>query len=499
MPSRYYLPLILLFSICLLIPYLGIYYIQPTTDLWIQRAVHFYYAVKSFNFEGSYTMYHPGVTIMWLVGVTSGIFYKINGGVDIFSFDIFPQYIFLTTLSVVLAEIGALIVLYKVLSRILGERSAFLSVAVLLLEPFFLGNARSIHMDTLVTLFGFISLSYFYLGLKDFVKLDFVASGVFLGLGLLTRINTGAVFVFFVVYILYRTFRKKMQLVQGVKSLFLVGIVAFAVFYLLFPAMWFNPLDTLFNVLKEGVLDTALLEDSRRNVFLALSSFPFIQKVFTYPIYLLFRLTPVILLLSLYFVVVERKKLELESRKFVRFVGLFACFYYLIITIPDKQIFRYVLPIVPVFAVIAGLVLSRIKRVGLIVVIFAFQLFTIVKIYPNFFVYFNPLIGGISRAQDVINLNQDATGYKEVANYLNKISTPATTVAMYDSNAFTPIFKGNAIMLKSYQTIYGKDVDTDYVLLPINLGNEFLPSSKYHLSKTFKVSGYDYYFLYERI
>jgi len=492
--------ILFLVSCVLLIPFLGYSYIQPTTDLWLLRSVHFYYAVKSYNFQDTYTMYHPGVTVMWLVGITSGLFYKIRGGVDIFSFDIFSSYIFWPTLAVVMAEILALLLLFNVLKIIIGQKTAFISCLILVLEPFFLGNARSIHMDTLVSLFSFISLCYFFLGIKKGGKSNFVFSGIALGFGMLTRINAGVVFAFYIFWIGFLIFWRKTSLTIGLKALLITGIIGALTFYILFPAMWLNPIGTATRILKEGVFDTALAEESRRGVLLALGGIPLLQKVLAYPIYLLFRITPLLFLMLGVFAIWGRKRLELSEKVFIRYLFAFVIYYYLFITIPDKQIFRYALPLLPALAVIAGFTLTKLTKKGLVVGYFAVQLVLVLYYYPNFFAFFNPLLGGIKTASSYINLNQDATGYAVVADYLNrKEGSDKLTLAMYDSNSFKMIFKGQSFMIKTYESQFGKKVDTDYILFPINMGLEFLPKDMYNLEKIFKVAGADYYFLYRRI
>jgi 4-amino-4-deoxy-L-arabinose transferase-like glycosyltransferase len=505
-PPRFLYPFLIIVVSCLvLIPFLGAYYIQPTTDLWIQRSVHFYYAIKSGNWAGTYTMYHPGVTIMWLVGITSGLYFpifeKLYGFVpNIFSFEVFPSYIFFATLSVVIMEILLLVVLYLVLGKILGIKIAFFSVLLLLLEPFFLGNARSIHMDTLVSILILISLSLYFLGVK-YNKIKYlVFCGIFSGLGVLTRINSGIVLVFIFLWQLHQSFFGKVSWRISLKVLLTIGIFSILVFYALFPAMWFHPLETFIKVFNEGVFDTALGEESRRPVFLLFDDYSWKQKLLSYIAYIPFRLSPIsLLLISWLFFRQKKIVFKKEYADFIKILLAFSFLYWVFISIPSKQIFRYVLPIFPIVAIFFAIYLNALKDKYLKIGAFSLQIVLVLIYYPNFFAYFNPLIGGISVASKVINLNQDATYYKEIADYLNsKENAKDLRVVMYDSNSFRMIFKGGAFMLKNFESQYGKKVDTDYVLLPLEIGKEFVPWENYHLEKVFKVLGFDYYYLYKK-
>ena len=132
-----------------------------------------------------------------------------------------------------------------------------------------------------------------------------------------------------------------------------------------------------------------------------------------------------------------------------------------------------------------------------IFIVFGIQLFQPLSIYPNFFAYFNPALGGIKGASKIISLNQDATGYYIIGDYLNKKPDAENlTLGCYDSGPMHAYFRGHSVKLKllDVSTEYGKDLD--YILLPIQEGWQFLPKNEYKLERTFKINGIDYWFLY---
>jgi len=188
------------------------------------------------------------------------------------------------------------------------------------------------------------------------------------------------------------------------------------------------------------------------------------------------------------------------------------------ISISDKKIFRYILPMYPFLALFAAYTVTKVLFITHPVCdrvargLFRFAIFIVfgigigiqilqpTSVYPNFFAYFNPLLGGIKSASKVISLNQDATGYYIVGKYLNqKPNSENIILGCYDSGPMSTYFRGHTVKLKLLNVAaeYGKDLD--YILLPIQEGWQFLPKNEYKLERTFKINGIDYWYLFKRI
>jgi len=508
------------------LPGLGKYYVQPTAQLWVQRGIHFYEMFRHGNFAETYTKYHPGVTLTWITGISYKIYYtfqRIYYGFerDLFldQLEIYKEYAFLTKLFLVLVIWLVLLYCFKILEKLIGKTLAFFAILLLILEPFFIGNARSIHLDALVTVFIFASaLNFFSFTYFKTKKLMFF-TGIFTGLALLTKISALVLFPFYAFYILTNVlFKKKAKL----SFLLPIIIITIIIFILLFPAMWTAPIGTVKKIAYDGFLDTALNEESSRILYLGLKTDSIIYQYFSYFFQIIYRLTPInTILILLGFILLFLEffgKIKLKAKtdpilfKLTVYSLLFILGYYIMISISDKKIFRYILPLYPFLSIISVysvryliylfkiLNISKFKMPQLLLGLFLGYSIYIYKIFPDFFVYFNPLLGGINTASKVISLNQDGTGYYKVAEYLNsKENVENLYVAMYDSGPMHVFFKGHSVKLKLYDPAMGKILDTDYALLPRQIGREYLPEGGYELEKTFKINNFDYWYLYSKI
>lgn len=179
------------------------------------------------------------------------------------------------------------------------------------------------------------------------------------------------------------------------------------------------------------------------------------------------------------------------------------------ISISDKKIFRYILPLYPFLSIFVaytvGKILSTINLRGYKIKIFVitfvilYQFLQPVSVYPNFFAYFNPLLGGIKSASKIISLNQDATGYYIVGEYLNKKpNAEEITVGCYDSGPMYAYFRGHTIKLKLTELSKEYLENMDYILLPVQEGWQYLPKEKFRLEKIFKINNFDYWYLFKR-
>ncbi|KKT10051.1 MAG: hypothetical protein UV89_C0029G0005 [candidate division WWE3 bacterium GW2011_GWB2_43_22] len=177
--------------------FLGTDEINPDGVNWHYRSQQFIVGLKSGDFERTYQHYHPGVTLMWITGVPIEIYKQITG------YTTYDQYNFLgfntvAKISVVLAQLVLTFILLYYLSKVAGFKTAYLSVFLFSLEPFFLGNSRLYHMDVLLALFMFIALLVSWLNLKEFSYKRSVLAGIFLSLSFLTKsIGIGTLLIFF--------------------------------------------------------------------------------------------------------------------------------------------------------------------------------------------------------------------------------------------------------------------------------------------------------------
>jgi len=73
--------------------------IQINTVDWVERSARFYTNLLSGNYIDTYQKYHPGVTLMWIVGFCEKLFRRFNYYENtVLSHRSFPNFISLTGL-----------------------------------------------------------------------------------------------------------------------------------------------------------------------------------------------------------------------------------------------------------------------------------------------------------------------------------------------------------------------------------------------------------------
>ena len=137
---------------------------------WLRRSDEFIERVSSGNLERSYVTYHPGVTVMWLSGVTKHFYYNYVKGVDGVNIKqtngiVIPQY-FESTLAVSKVPLILFISILLTLSAIILNRMGLSKLHVVIfalmlsLEPFFLGVSTQLHLTGLETALAFSSIIF---------------------------------------------------------------------------------------------------------------------------------------------------------------------------------------------------------------------------------------------------------------------------------------------------------------------------------------------------
>jgi len=538
-------------EIILLVIYMGMFipalsysYVQPTDPVWVQRGVQFYEAFRHGDFAQTYTKYHPGVILMWITGISYKIFYafqKIHFGYirDLFlhQADLYSMYSFIAKFFIVAVIMIVLLYCYSVVKRLINSTFAFWMTFFIITEPFVIGNIRSIHVDALAAFFMFASvISFWALQVGGFSSKKYlVLTGLFTGFALLTKISSLVLFPFFSAGVLVGLhFLKKgvtlVNLFRATKFLLLISAISLLVFSALFPAMWVNPIGTVQRIVTDGFLDTALNEESSR-IVLSGDIASLTYKYLSYFVQIVFRTSPLVLVGSLLGLLIfiwcpfySHKIIEasnyglklfssgivpkgLSRMSLLLFYSLvFILGYYLMISISDKKIFRYILPLYPFLAIFAAYGVSLgvrplrgLSPIFVPIFVILYQLFQPLSVYPNFFAYFNPLLGGIETASKVISINQDATGYYIVGEYLNqKPNAENITVGCYDSGPMSTYFRGHTVKLKLLDVSAEYAKDLDYILLPVQEGWQYLPKEDYALDKVFRINNFDYWYLFRR-
>ncbi|MBD2002262.1 MULTISPECIES: ArnT family glycosyltransferase [Cyanophyceae] len=274
--------------------------------LWMTRGSTFIKHLLEGDLTGTYLRHHPGVTNMWLIGI-SMLFncqlHKVFPGLDqpanldacldTVQFPI-AFYVLPRLLQAAIAS-GCMVYLYVLTKRLLGRSVALCTLSLLLLEPFFLAYQRYLTTDALMADFSVLALLLFLLYLRGDVRRDrklLILSGAFMGLATVTKVTALFLLPAITIWVVLSEFGVWRIPQKGWKRRFadlrwwggsiLVTIIA------IWPAMWVSPSYVVSQIYK-GVLN-----ESARGLLFFLGQITDSPGVIFYPLVLAYRLSPVL-------------------------------------------------------------------------------------------------------------------------------------------------------------------------------------------------------------
>jgi hypothetical protein len=505
-------------------------YVTPDEPKWMMRSANFYHALTNFDLKSTYQHEHPGVTVTWAgmagfirrypqyVNTRTG---QIERAEKLFIFlrnHQIPLMSILATgrLFMVIFITATVALSFLVASRLLGLVSAFLGFILIAFDPFFTALSRLLHVDGLMSALMLLSL-FSYLGyLYNGRKLYFLLiSGISAGLGWLTKSPAlfllpfiGLVALIDLVSKVREQNRKDRPLSQEMARLvwraFAPSLgwfaIASATFFILWPAMWVNPLNTLKLIFSQAAVYA--LEGHENITFFNGQIYDIGDSAwYFYPISFLWRTTPPVLigfgLAVLALIFHQRLGIPAKKRSVVLYLVLFAVLFTVSMSLGDKKFDRYLLPahlacdLIAAFGwvMLAETLTSRLadrfserfRRFSLIALygaLIAFQLSGVLQTYPYYLNYYNPLLGGIGKAVDVMMVGW-GEGLDLAADYLNEqpSAEKLRVISWYGDGPLSFFFKGQTV---------GMDVDmsleflqkSDYIVLYINQIPRQLPSQE---------------------
>jgi len=470
-----------------------------TTDeaAWIVRAANFYYSIGQRDFANTLQSEHPGVTVMW--AGTAG-FVKVFPGyrglglenlVDVFSYEEtlqehgFHQPIRLLAAGRLFLISAITLILglsFFYFQKLLGIFPALLGFLLIAFNPFHIAISRLLHLDGLLSSLILLSLiAYIYHFTSDNL-LALLVSAVATGLAWLTK-SPGFFLVPFVgfmmvLYLWHQSRRQhlssefslKQQAQNAVGRYILWGFIGTAVFFIFWPAMWTDPIGTFSHVIQ-GALGHAS-EGHSSPIFyqgeVGTSGNLDWTHITFYPWIYIWKSTPVSLagvLLALTFGLINWYK---SSQKTVNLtiasLLLFCVVFTLFMNLGGHKIARYILSVFLVLELISALgwinflvwlrdfSKSRdyfVTRIGvwggIASLVVAGQVFLALRTHPYYLTYFNPMLGGIKAASQVMMIGW-GEGLELAADYLNQKpnSSDLNVISWYNEACFSYFFEGNS-------------------------------------------------------
>ena len=377
----------------------------------------------------------------------------------------------------ILAILNTIILLlaYWFARRMMGVGPALIGFALIAFDPFQLALTRLMHLDGLLANFYLLSLLAYINFTEERKPFAILISGMSAGLAWLTK-SPGFILIPTLGIVMLLQIWRKMRLDHQTSRIKIIwgeawplaiwGSLGVLVFVAAWPAMWVIPLKVLSEVF--GTAQTYASEGHGSRIFfngqiIEGSEFG-LRYFYFYPITYLWRITPIVTIGLIAFILGTIRKLKPLADPKVRWLStilLIAIFIFTIVmTLGLKKFDRYIIPVYAPLDILAGLGWyawmlwlkekspSHLRKASIpfvIICVIILQAISSLRIFPNMLAYYNPIMGGGRKAPDVMQIGW-GEGMDLAAFYLNK-KTNAENLAVsswYSLGPFSYFFKGKA-------------------------------------------------------
>ncbi|HZO25610.1 MAG TPA: glycosyltransferase family 39 protein [Chloroflexota bacterium] len=466
--------------------------LYSTTDegYWMQRTVRFGAALARGDLASTYRAGHPGVSVMWTgllgIGPERLAVYLPERFVQHDALERSPGYLeaFSAARRAIAVLTSALVALAVLLAwRLLGTGPALAGGAFLVLDPYVVGMTRLLHVDALLAPLMTVSA---LAGLIYWTRSPhwgyLLLSAVTGGLALLTKAPSGFLPIFFGLVCITALVRDaprtgaRRSALRHLIPLLVWGPGAAAVYGLLFPALWTDPLGRIVSLARFVVL--VGLQPHDGNFFLGQ---PVVEDPgpFYYLVAVPLRLSPLIALGMGLFAL---RAAPDENRATVRWLLLYVALFGVLMTLASKKFDRYMLPAQMMLDLAAGVGIWRLVllltgrptpgvRASVLVALLAIvQVVLLARVWPYPIAYYNPLAGGPERARQLIMVGW-GEGLEQAAAFLNGLPNAESLYVVTSYNhVVRPRFVGTTIPMAPYvRGDMGQRLPVpDYIVLYVN-------------------------------
>jgi hypothetical protein len=452
--------------------------LQPVSRplVWYLRSAHFIEAVLTGDWANTLYSEHPGVGLMWPVGMALKLYWTVSGATPAAESvppDFEPIHFFgpvpvaeiaagvmVLALLIALGIVGA----YLLLRRLFDQATAVVAAVLLALSPYYLAQSKILHLEAWMATLMLLSALMLLLYRRDHPTRWIVLSGAVGGLALLVKTSALFLVPFCGLVLLLDAIRNAQH---AIRTLFLHLLVPFLtwlliavlVYVALWPVMWVEPKRGLAAV-KWGLTRHASAAHDAPTFFLGQVTLEDPGPAF-YAVALLFRsgeveLTFLVMAAVLGVVYLLRHcRLSCAGLDYLLLLA-YAIFFLVQMSLGAKKMPRYVLPALLALDVLAaaGIVawargLARGRR-GLRLALMAFPLLIqavlILPRHPYYGTAFNWLAGGPPAAARAILIGEEGEGLAELAATLNaRPDAEQLTVAAQLLHVFNQTFRGTTV------------------------------------------------------
>ena len=466
-------------------------YVTPDEPAWVYRSIRFASALSAGDWDSIPVTGHPGVTTMWLgaVGVISQRLLSPAESAIHLSWirrmawlspdngEAFQHLAFFLPsgrIAVALTTLFGLAVLCALVARLFDWPVALLGVALVALDPFYVGHAGLLHTDALVATFSLLALTAALNGLAPTARaLWWGFSGLLTGLALLTKTPSLvlAPLILFLIVLRHARGATHLRLLSRALHVMRDGCLyvlsAIATVFILHPGLWADPIGTMSTL---SAFTIRHVDMAQRPIFFA-GQMTYAPGPAFYPAVLVYRASPVVLA-GLVPALVVAIRGRAESRRAIVSLFLFALALGVLMSLGAKKHDRYLLPAFPALALCAALGINAlhdryagwsagpssrargsqlpppgVRGWGLVchVAAVATQLLLALAYVSYPLTYFNPVLGGSSSGSCMLS-GDWGEGDGASAHWLNQLPGAANlTVAASSVPTFAPVFAGRTV------------------------------------------------------
>ena len=413
-------------------------FVTPDELIWVYRSVLFREALQNGRFAETLVAGHPGVTTTWLgtLAISVQLLLRPADGAtyqwltqmaaltpdNMAAFQWLSVFLSGGRLAVAVVNSLGVVAVYALVRRLFDRRAALLAAVLLALDPFVAGLSGLLHVDGLLTTGVTLSLLALALGMglgrKTASKPERVgwtaAAGALAALSVLSKTPALLLLPVAALTLAAGLLRDRdLPLRRRLGEVFLLGVVWLGSFLLVlfavFPALWSAPGAVLATV--SGNTGRHVEEALRPTFFMGDVAFD--HGAAFYPIVVLWRITPVVLVgLGLLGVTLARGPVRTRANGWALILlGGWALLFLAMITMAAKKFDRYAAPVFPALIILAAVGLAMWattgKRVskgvqGLLAAAVMLQVVMLLFSGPYLLSSYNLLLGGPYVARELL-------------------------------------------------------------------------------------------------
>ncbi len=297
---------------------------------------------------------------MWLSGIGLEIFMSLYQALFhfkpfLYTYDTYKFVDMSVTLPLITLTLISQTFFYKLVKNMFGKTYALFALALFVFEPLYIGISRIFHGDGTLTAFMTMSgISLIYAVYRDYNLKWFAVSGALGALAMLSKSQAIFLILYTGLIVIIEALLNLSQKRLWIKLTRCLAIWAtcYAVtFFVVFPAMWVKPADTVKSIVNEMLYmgageRTDVPEEYIKDHF---RYFRTIGKVFSPSNLLLFPIGLVLVISQL-----AKGETNNSGSKLKIYGALFCVFYFAQMTLSIQKAERYLLPVYPFVGLISA-------------------------------------------------------------------------------------------------------------------------------------------------